>query len=110
SFNDRDSGSAPEAEKYGVAEDNVHNPEASCPIDADISDTTGLEVSTRADCQSDHGPATCPDVDARTRQRISQPSFNLPAVTAGVCSEQTLQVEHDPLDTWPFPDQMSPLP
>ncbi|MGV9386804.1 hypothetical protein ACWDRB_64170 [Nonomuraea sp. NPDC003707] len=110
SFNERQSGSAPEAEKYGVVDDNVHNPDANCPDDTDKSDTTGLEMSTRADCHSDHGLAAPDEVETRTRQRTSQPSFTLPDVTAGVCREHLLVVEHDPLDTWPLSDQINPEP
>ncbi|MEU0478035.1 hypothetical protein ABZ260_02465, partial [Streptosporangium sp. NPDC006013] len=65
---------------------------------------------TVAVCHSDHGLATPDDVDARTRQRTSQPSFSLPDVTVGVCSEQRLQVEHEPLDTCPLSLQISPVP
>ncbi|MFI7417901.1 hypothetical protein [Nonomuraea sp. NPDC049684] len=110
SFNDRDSGSTPEAEKYGVADDNVHNPDANCPDDTDRSDTTGLETSTRADCHCDQAPTAPDEVEALTRQRISQPSFNFPDVTAGVCREHLLLVEHEPLDTWPLSDQINPEP
>ncbi|GAA3229759.1 hypothetical protein GCM10020216_047170 [Nonomuraea helvata] len=71
---------------------NLHSPDACCPGEAVISDTTGLEVSTRPPCHSDHGPATWSEVDTRTRQRTSQPSFSLPAVTAGDCNQHLLDV------------------
>ncbi|MFC7588113.1 hypothetical protein ACFQYP_33785 [Nonomuraea antimicrobica] len=67
-------------------------------------------TATVADCHSDHGPATLPAVDARTRQRINHPSFNLPAVTTGDCTQHVISAEHEPLDTAPAPDQINPEP
>ncbi|GAA3229754.1 hypothetical protein GCM10020216_047160 [Nonomuraea helvata] len=71
---------------------NVHKPATCCPGEASISDTTGLEASTRAYCHSDHGPASPSAVDARTRQRISQPSLSSPDATLGVCNQHLLVV------------------
>ncbi|GAA3229770.1 hypothetical protein GCM10020216_047190 [Nonomuraea helvata] len=42
-------------------------------------------TATVDSCHSDHGPTTPSEADTRTRQRTSQPSFNLPDVTAGDC-------------------------
>ncbi|GAA3516852.1 hypothetical protein GCM10023075_79370 [Streptosporangium album] len=97
-------------------DDNVHNPEVSCPVEADTPVTSGLAVSTRASCQSDHGPATTAPGEAvdcttaRTRQRIDQP-FWIPSAAGAVC-----EAAHG----WPVkqvspnvvlcPDQISPLP
>ncbi|MFC7588112.1 hypothetical protein ACFQYP_33780 [Nonomuraea antimicrobica] len=91
-------------------DDSVHSPALTCPGEAASPDTTGLEVSTRPACHSDHGLATPPAVEVRTRQRISQPSFSLPAVTTGDCTQHVISAEHELLDTAPAPDQINPEP
>ncbi|WP_211263989.1 hypothetical protein, partial [Streptosporangium amethystogenes] len=50
------------------------------------------------------------EVEVRTRQRISHPSFSLPEVTVGVCSQHLLDVEQLEVDRSPEPDQISPEP
>ncbi|WP_344892721.1 hypothetical protein, partial [Nonomuraea antimicrobica] len=49
-------------------------------------------------------------MDTRTRQRISQPSLNLPSATTGDCNQHVIIVVHEPLDTAPVADQISPDP
>ncbi|MGV9386690.1 hypothetical protein ACWDRB_63575, partial [Nonomuraea sp. NPDC003707] len=96
--------------------DNVQSPEASCPDDADISDTTGLEVSTRAIRHSVHGPATSAPGEAvdcttaRRRQRIDQP-FWIPSTTGDVCeAAHGCPVKQVSPNVVPCPDQIRPLP
>ncbi|MEV6154968.1 hypothetical protein AB0L53_31965 [Nonomuraea sp. NPDC052129] len=98
------------AYSHGVVEANVH---ASVPRVAGTAPRPLPAVpltATVAACHSDHDPATPPAVDTRTRQRISQPSFNLPDATTGVCKEHPKEVPHPPEDTAPASDQISPEP
>ncbi|GAA3229764.1 hypothetical protein GCM10020216_047180 [Nonomuraea helvata] len=95
---------------------NVHKPATCCPGEASISDTTGLEVSTRAYCHSDHGPDTsAPAVavdctTARTRHRTCQP-FCSPVTAGDSCEAQHVcPVKHVSSNVVLCPDQIRPVP